>query len=237
MVSIESYNKRFRLVPGPLVEGGSTVDPRWVGSGWKIFNNKGKPVREYEPFFDDTHVFKFGVAVGVSPILFYDPVGRVVATLHPDQSWEKVIFDPWHEEVWDVNDTALIADPSVDSDVGSFFQRIPSADYLPTWYAQRSGGLLGIEEQDAATKTAAHANTPTFVFLDSLARKFLTVIDNASSGKITTRDDFDIQNNLRSVTDGLQRQATGLRLRYASDSNSFGRCRRGRSMETERCEG
>ena len=25
--------------------------PRWVGSGWTIFNNKGKPVRQYEPFF------------------------------------------------------------------------------------------------------------------------------------------------------------------------------------------
>ena len=27
------------------------VSPRWVGSGWTIFNNKGKPVRQYEPFF------------------------------------------------------------------------------------------------------------------------------------------------------------------------------------------
>jgi hypothetical protein len=31
------------------------TDPRWVGSGWTIFNNKGKPVRKYEPFFDGTH--------------------------------------------------------------------------------------------------------------------------------------------------------------------------------------
>ena len=27
------------------------VSPRWIGSGWTIFNNKGNPVRKYEPFF------------------------------------------------------------------------------------------------------------------------------------------------------------------------------------------
>ena len=44
-----------------LAESGS---PGWVASGWTIFNNKGKPVRKYEPFFDDTNDFKFGLAVG-----------------------------------------------------------------------------------------------------------------------------------------------------------------------------
>ena len=47
--------KKVQAEPGPLVNKGPTVDPRWVGSGWTIFNNKGKPVRQYEPFFDDTH--------------------------------------------------------------------------------------------------------------------------------------------------------------------------------------
>lgn len=27
------------------------VSPRWIGSGWTIFNNKGQPVRTFEPFF------------------------------------------------------------------------------------------------------------------------------------------------------------------------------------------
>ena len=80
-------------------------DPRWVGSGWTIFNNKGKPVRQYEPFFSATHRFEFGVQVGVSPVLFYDPVERVVATLHPNHTYEKVVFDPWRQTTCDVNDT------------------------------------------------------------------------------------------------------------------------------------
>ena len=75
--------RKIQAEPGPLVAGGPPISPRWVGSGWTIFNNKGKPVRQYEPFFSATHDFEFGVQVGVSSTLFYDPVERVVATLHP----------------------------------------------------------------------------------------------------------------------------------------------------------
>ena len=42
---------KAQAAPGALLAGGATIDPRWVGSGWTIFNNKGKPVRQYEPFF------------------------------------------------------------------------------------------------------------------------------------------------------------------------------------------
>ena len=77
------------------------VNPRWVGSGWTIFNNKGKPVRQYEPFFSATHGFEFGVQIGVSPVLFYDPAERVIATLHPNHTYEKVVFDPWQQTTYD----------------------------------------------------------------------------------------------------------------------------------------
>ena len=86
----------------------------------------------------------------MSPILFYDPVGRVVATLHPDHTWEKVVFDPWRQESWDANDTVLIADAKTDADVGAYFQQIPDADYLPSWYDAHSSGASAAEEQDAA---------------------------------------------------------------------------------------
>ena len=152
--------KKIQAEPGPVVEGGPTVKPRWVGSGWTIFNNKGKPVKQYEPFFDDTHEFRFGHQVGVSSTLFYDPVERVVATLHPNHTWEKVVFDPWRQESWDVNDTALIDDPQTDPDVGEFFQRLYASDYLPTWYAQRHGGALGAIEQAAAAKTSRPRRDP-----------------------------------------------------------------------------
>jgi len=34
--------RKIQAEPGPLVEGGPLVSPRWVGSGWTIFNNKGQ---------------------------------------------------------------------------------------------------------------------------------------------------------------------------------------------------
>ena len=43
--------QKIQAEPGPLVTGGPDVTPRWTGSGWTIFNNKGQPVKQYEPFF------------------------------------------------------------------------------------------------------------------------------------------------------------------------------------------
>ena len=199
--------------PGPLAAGGTTVDPRWIVSGWAIFNNKGKPVRQYEPFFAGTHDFEFGMAVGVSPILFYDPVGRVVATLYPNQTWGKVLFDPWRQDTWDSNDTVLITDPGSDSDVGQYFQRIPNTEYLPTWYTQRSSLGLGPDEQAAAQKASVHANTPGTVHFDTLGRAFLTFAYNRyiwSGSTIESHDrtlvEFDIEGNQLSITDALGRQ-------------------------------
>ena len=99
--------------------GAKTCQHRWVSTGWTIYNNKGKPVRQFEPFFSDNHRFESEVCVGVSPVLFYDPVERVVATIHPNQTFEKVVFDAWKQATWDVNDTVLI-DPRNDSDVSGF---------------------------------------------------------------------------------------------------------------------
>ena len=65
---------------------------------------------------------------GVSPILFYDPVERVVATLHPNHTYEKVVFDPWRQETWDVNDTVTL-NPAADPDVGDLFGRLNPSEY------------------------------------------------------------------------------------------------------------
>lgn len=209
--------KKIQAEPGPVAEGGSDIDPRWVGSGWTVFNNKGKPVRQYEPFFTDTHCFEFDVRIGVSPVLFYDPVERVVATLHPNHTWEKVLSDPWRQETWDGSDTTLVADPKTDPDVGEFFRRLPDADYLPTWHAQRQGGALGPQEQDAARKAAMHADTPIVAHFDPLGRTFLTVAHNKFKHSDAPPADpptdrlycmrvlFDIEGNQREVIDAKDR--------------------------------
>jgi RHS repeat-associated protein len=150
--------------------------------------------------------------VGVSSILFYDPVERVVATLHPNQTYEKAVLDPWRQESWDVNDTVLESNPAHDPDVGQFFGSLPAADYLPTWFDQRREGGLGKEEQQAAIKTAMHANTPGVAYFDTLGRTFLTIAHNRfeRAGVLTeqhlaTRTELNIEGNARSVTDALGR--------------------------------
>ncbi|TET88622.1 MAG: toxin, partial [Desulfobacteraceae bacterium] len=182
------------IMPGPLViENGKPkqqhTNHRWVGKGRTVFNNKGKPVKQYEPFFSSTHLYEQEpdmTMTGVTPILFYDPVGRVVATLHPNHTWEKVVFDPWRQVTFDVND-AVAFTPSVDDDVKGFFlnpdgtPRIPSSEYLPTWHELRTDPLHAVEfaerypdatdrsnETGAAAKAAAHADTPTTAYFDTL---------------------------------------------------------------------
>ncbi len=191
--------------------------PQWVGSGWTIFNNKGKPVLQYEPFFSPTHEFEFARTAGVSSTLFYDPLGRVVATLHPDHSWEKARFDPWRHELWDVSDTCQQANPADDADVGDFFERVDPGRYLPSWLDQRLDGAMGPLNQAAAIKSSAYANTPTIVHADSLGRPFLTVAHNRfrppgsppdadpSDELYVTRVDLDIEGNPRRVVDARLR--------------------------------
>ena len=218
--------KKIQSEPGPLVDEGPVVNPRWVGSGWTIFNNKGKPVRQYEPFFSATHGFEFGAQVGVSTVVFYDPAERVVVTLHPNHTYEKVVFDPWQQTTYDVNDTCAprpshpdvtrppqTGDPRNDPDIGGyvaeFFKTQPPA--WQTWYAQRIGGVLGQDERNAAVRAEAHADTPTAAHFDSLGRPFLTVARNrvvcaghdldGTEEPVITRLELDIEGNQRSVVD------------------------------------
>ncbi|WP_223165062.1 toxin TcdB middle/C-terminal domain-containing protein [Massilia frigida] len=213
--------KKNQAEPGPLLAGGCTVNPRWVGSGWTIFNNKGKPVRQYEPFFSATHAFEYGVQAGVSPVLFYDPAGRVVATLYPNHTYDKVLFDPWRQTSYDVNDTcaprnAQSGDPRTDPDIAGYVERHfaamgTDAQDWRTWHAERIGGALGPHERVAAERAAAHADTPTTAHADALGRTVLTVTHNrvVCSGHVldgteewvATRVELDIEGNQRAVLD------------------------------------
>jgi RHS repeat-associated protein len=226
--------KKIKAEPGPLDlddPDSPHTDPRWVGSGWTIFNNKGKPVRQYESFFDDIHKFRFGKKMGVSPVLFYDPIERMTATLHPNHTYEKVLFDPWRQETWDVNDTInpLVKfdpehpvypdhafNPIDDPDVGHFFTRLPAEEYLPTWYDLRIDSIKAAEKwpdenirkakKNAAQQASKHVSTPTIAYLDTLGRAFLTIADNGldvngGEQKYEIRIELDIEGNARSVID------------------------------------
>jgi RHS repeat-associated protein len=221
----------------------ASVSPRWVGSGWAVFNNKGKPVRQFEPFFTHTHSFEFDVKIGVSPVMFYDPVQRVVAVLHPNHTWEKSLVDAWRQETWDVNDTTLSADPRLDPHVGEYFRRLDTAEYLPTWHTLRTDpaheiafaaaypdAAVRARETEAAIKTELHAGTPGIAHADSLGRSFLAIGHNRfeRSGTVVdehyaARSTIDVEGNQREVTDAKDRivvrydfDMLGVRLHQAS---------------------
>jgi RHS repeat-associated protein len=213
-----AIQKKIQAESGPLVDGGPVVSPRWVGSGWTILNNKGKPVRQYEPFFSSTHGFEFGVAVGVSPVLFYDPAERVIATLHPNHTYEKVLFDPWQQTTFDLNDTCAprnreTGDPRTDPDIGGYVERYFAAHSAPwdTWRTQHIGGAMGQDERNAALRAEGHADTPTTAHFDSLGRTFLTIARNrvvcpghdldGTEESFGTRVELDIEGNQRAVAD------------------------------------
>jgi hypothetical protein len=165
--------------------------PRWVGNGRTILNNKGNPVKQYEPYFDSTEAYNDEaelVQLGFTPLLYYDAVGRMIKTVKPNGTFSKVAFDAWMQKTWDDNDTVK------DSD----------------WYLDRISGQKGLAEREAAVKAAVHYDTPSTVHLDSLGRLYLSIAQNVTqrstdSAPVTetylTRSEYDIEGNVRSVTD------------------------------------
>ncbi|WP_432825050.1 SpvB/TcaC N-terminal domain-containing protein [Dactylosporangium sp. CA-092794] len=205
-----SYSDGF----GREIQTKTQADPGpWTGTGWTVFNNKGKPVRQYEPFFSDTHRCDFEARIGVATTLFYDPAGRVVATLHPDHTYGKVVFDPWRQLSYDANDTAAAhgeqtGDPRTDPDIAALVRRHferEDPDWQ-TWLARRQRAGADAGPADAAAKAAAHADTPAAVHLDPLGRPVLTRAHNgfAADGspiRLDTRAVFDIEGNQRALVD------------------------------------
>jgi RHS repeat-associated protein len=216
--------------PGALVQSQAALaTPRWISSGRTVYDNKGRPVRRYEPFFSATHLYESedeAAAVGVSSTLLYDPAGRVVATLHPNHTWEKVVFDAWRQETWTASDTALIDDPRTDPDVGHLFRGLPDADVLPTWHALRTNASHAVAftarypdaaeragQIQAAEKAGVHAATPTVAHFDALGRVFLSVAHNRfQRGDAAPAEEFyatrvvlDIEGRERELIDAHQR--------------------------------
>ena len=159
---------------------------RWIGNGRTILNNKGNPVKQYEPYFSVTHVFeeqKELVESGVTPILYYDAMGRNIKTELPDGTFIKTEFDAWKQSSYDANDTVL------DS----------------SWYAERMALPNGNQEKEAAKKAEAHANTPAVQHFDTLGRAVLSIEHNRDDTGIDlfyhTSVTLDDEGNLRKVTD------------------------------------
>jgi RHS repeat-associated protein len=187
-----------RQADGSLAE--QAASPRWLGNGRSILNNKGQPVRQYEPYFSDSHHYDAEAELretGVSPTRHYDAAGRLVRTVFPDGTFSRNEYDAWQQRQFEVADTVL------DS----------------PWYARRIGGGWAeqgrdpAEEQRAAEAAAVHANTPARVYTDSLGRPVYAVAHNrftdfagAAPGGVVeeflaSKTVLDVEGNIRAVVD------------------------------------
>jgi RHS repeat-associated protein len=166
------------------------TSPRWVGTGRTVLDNKGNPVKQYEPFFSGTHEYEDETELvewGVTPVLRYDPLGRLVRTDLPNGTFSKVVFDPWRETRFDPNDTLF--DPNHPADES-------------LWYAARKNLDHDTDpEGRAAHLAAAHAGTPAVVHMDALGRAFKTTEDNGTAGQYTTTVTLDVEGNALAITD------------------------------------
>jgi RHS repeat-associated protein len=164
------------------------TDSRWVGSGRVVYDNKGNPVKAYEPFFDSNSDYVVEAELvewGVTALTRRDPLGRVIRVDNPDGTLRTVTFDPWQTTTYDENDTVRES----------------------AWYIARSGGALGAAQLDAAQKALPANDTPTRIDLDPLGRTFQSTADNGAAGNYTTVFTLDIDGNQLVVEDALGRAA------------------------------
>ncbi|MEO3780966.1 SpvB/TcaC N-terminal domain-containing protein [Micromonospora sp. B11E3] len=167
---------------GGVVVVDTTPNPRWIGTGRTVFDNKGHPVEQYEPYFATTADFDTADALVKHTVLqrrTYDAQGRLVRVDHPDGTVETVAIGPWQQVNADRNDTVLNSD----------------------WYLARQGGASGVAEQRAATLTAAHADTPLVQLCDGLGRIVRAREDNGADGGYETRFVLDLAGEMSEVHD------------------------------------
>ena len=178
---------RARRRPGPLQvafecsDGGGTVlmnrgqaEPaqpggplRWIVSGKTVLNNKGKPVKQYEPYFSQQRRAAAARATRTRRsasrrLMYYDAPGRLVRTEMPDGTFSRVEFSPWHVTTYDANDTAYDPDPDKSQrlvQTGGLIRRI-----------RASPSSTAPTELAGAQSSQMHADTPALTILDSLGR-------------------------------------------------------------------
>lgn len=161
-------------------------------SGWQVFNNKGRVVEKYEPFFSDGWEYNqpMDTAKGRKVIIEYDARERVFRTTNPDGSQQLTLYGepeditqpeqfmptPWVNYAYDGNDNA---------------GRTPTAN----------------RSQNTSN---THWNTPKSAVVDALGRVVEQVErngDDPNADCYVTLTRYDIQGNILEIRDALQRLA------------------------------
>jgi RHS repeat-associated protein len=179
--------------PAPATTGRTRPDNVAV-SGWQRYDNKGRVVEKYEPYF----ARGFGYAppldseLGRRVTVLYDPRGHPIRTVNPDGSEQLVVLGV----------PADLAHPEV-------FEPTPWRAF--TYDANDNAGRT---HPAAAAGYREHWNTPVSIEIDALGR---TVVATARTGteELTTRSMYDPLGNLVAIIDPDGREAFAYRFDLA----------------------
>jgi RHS repeat-associated protein len=185
----------------------ATALPNVVVSGWQVYNNKGKVVEQYEPYFDigfqyiapfDNATLQSATLGGVFVRMYYDPRGQVVRTVNPDGSQQWVLFGrPTVFDQVSLNELYL---PTLDNHPESSLTPWESCTFDANDLADRP-------PFNGSGAPSTHWNTPKTTVLDALGRTVKTIDRLAAGEEIIMKYQFDIRGNLLKVTDALNRTA------------------------------
>jgi RHS repeat-associated protein len=164
------------------------ADPYVTVGSWKRYDNKGRTIVTYEPFFDTGYAYNppgdDQLATLAQAQQHYDPVGRPTVTVAPDGSQTQILYgtpsnpkdpttvvpSPWETYTYAANDNAGRTHPTL------------SLDIVTNW------------------------DTPSSTLVDALGRTVQTVQRGLDTDAITSSA-YDIDGHVISVTDPLNRLA------------------------------
>jgi RHS repeat-associated protein len=171
---------------------GQTAAESVVVSEWQIYDNKGRSLEKYEPFYSTGWDFDWplDMQLGVKVTMFYDPRGQLIRSINPDRTEQRILLGvPGNLNTPDAYDPT------------------PWETYI--YDATDLGSLAPSDAATVVTADPSHLFSPSSQVVDALGRVRCSVQRNGPNANdvLTTQSTYDIRGNLLSVTDSLGRQA------------------------------
>jgi RHS repeat-associated protein len=168
-----AYYDGFQRVLQAKLSTGTPEEP-WLASGTVRYDAKGQPRRQFEPYFCGSAQYdpdEAAAKLGVSSVLHYDALGRLVRTDTPLGTFRAVVYgrdrtgggSPWTVAAYDENDTlplsqyysALMAAVAPDPAEKQVAERAALCADSPVRHClDPAGRVVRTVSQDAAVVTA-----------------------------------------------------------------------------------